>query len=100
MDNNFNMPFSSKTVDTKKLPLTMIVFHPLKIIRTSHWERITPGHFLQNCRRSQKNSTNRDTWKIQNVFSTLKVNVPVLARVPMLARLNAFFEKIRKVVNE
>ena len=28
-----------------------------------------------------------------------KVNVPVLARVSMLARLNAFLGKIRKIVN-
>ena len=33
------------------------------------------------------------------MFGIYKVNVPVLARAPMLARLNALMEKIRKVVN-
>ena len=39
----------------------------------------------------------------QTIFTLLNINiilsVPVVTRVPMLARLNAFLEKISKVVN-
>ena len=37
--------------------------------------------------------------RIEKTLKYRKVNVPVLARVPTLARMNSFFGKIRKVVN-